>query len=564
MADSAGKLAFIEFEAEADQQISKLILWDGYARSIITFLFHSADVDFSGGRFGRYRLRDIERGSMLLSRMSYLVPYFRQTRKVIGAGVIDALNALSKREIEQIRDTLIYAHFCELAPQVRNGYLRCEQTQYGDFVLDHPSAEVAKHEVMDVVASELAMAFIGERPPLNVKALQRMAKLWPHLRSDDVIGVLHDAHAFFLRAVVENPFIAEEDYAATMGFSRASFHSVRAAMMSLAHWCSGMATASEAIYLNKAKKRKRNAEHWATECLEWSAPLLDKGFVVAILKAISKVSDEEFDRIFQFFVEDLNSKGSPLSGDGYLAPIIAFPKSYLISPRALHLMTTERNLLYVLNRTERKTFDDVVSHQLEPELLVSAANMFRQLPDVLVATNVQWAEGEIDLLVFSPQTNSALQVQAKAGIPPQGARMTRQVESNTLKAVAQLNRFDAIPPAERDRILSQAFGIGAKGVAWAGAVLVRSSFGTSKAWSELAGRAPFNPPLLKLLVNEHQGQNVDLTTFPTRAWQSLETISEALFERWDNDEIILFGKTIVIPLMRLNNSEVFRIRATLA
>lgn len=49
-----------------------------------------------------------------------------------------------------------------------------------------------------------------------------------------------------------------------------------------------------------------------------------------------------------------------------------------------------------------------------------------------------WTNGELAFSTApasSQKTNSAVQVQAKAAIPANGARMTRQVESNTLKAV---------------------------------------------------------------------------------------------------------------------------------
>ena len=63
---------------------------------------------------------------------------------------------------------------------------------------------------------------------------------------------------------------------------------------------------------------------------------------------------------------------------------------------------------------------------MEPALIAAAVKILQQISQLIVVPNVCWERGEIDILIFNPDENAALQVQAKAAIPPEGARMTRE------------------------------------------------------------------------------------------------------------------------------------------
>jgi hypothetical protein len=231
--------------------------------------------------------------------------------------------------------------------------------------------------------------------------------------------------------------------------------------------------------------------------LEWAAPLLHANFVAGLIQGLTAVPVEHIDTILSYFSDEPLDPHRVVSGDGYLAPVIRLGGSFLFSPRALLTMLAERNLLYVLNKSDRVHFDELVSDQLEPALLSRAEQIVGQIAGLSVRPNIVWKEGEIDLLVYDAASNTALQVQAKAAIPPQGARMTRQVAAHTLRAVGQLEKFETQPPSFRDGLLAQSFSVDCKEVRWASAVLTRSSFGTSRAWSAIQGRAALNLPLLR-------------------------------------------------------------------
>ncbi len=353
------------FERHADDLIANLSLWKKPLRSILSSLYLIADMEFSGGRFGKFRAVDPEKGTTILSRTSYLIDFLTQASCDIGRDLQDALNALDVDDFEGIKSALAYAHFCELMPFVRKGYLGVER-QNEDFTLRHPSAMFAYNEQRDIVAAELSLATMERQYPFQVASLQRMIEGWPLLRDDDLSTVLAGAYNFYLVGVHEDDFVAATEYESVFRFKRDEFLRVRAALMALASWCIGMAAAAEAKSLEALVGRK---DKWRCECMEWAAPLLRSAFVVETVQGLSAVPTDRVDAILAYFQEQPLHRETVISGDGYLAPLISIKDSFLFSPRALLTMLSERNLLYVLNKSDRVRFDEVVSEQLEPALL---------------------------------------------------------------------------------------------------------------------------------------------------------------------------------------------------
>jgi hypothetical protein len=182
-----------------------------------------------------------------------------------------------------------------------------------------------------------------------------------------------------------------------------------------------------------------------------------------------------------------------------------------------------------------------------------------------VKKNVDWQHGEIDILVYSSSTNTALQIQAKAPIPPQGARMTRQVESNTLKAINQLKSFDRQRTETKDRLLKNVFGLEVSNARWASAVLVSSSFGTSRAWSGMSGIAALNPQLLTLVMEEiARDGNLDLVEIPAKAARILDGLIGRSCRGWSQQTIEVFGTSISFPVLELDYEEIGNIQVEIA
>lgn len=561
LSDMSPKDLLYEFERQVDERVAAFQLWRHPLRSILSSIILTADGAFSGGRFGRHRQPNVERGATIISRSSYLLPFMRSASAEIGSDLQNALDVLEPRDFEELGAALAYAHFCEVMPQVRNGYLSVAINE-ADFVLEHPSREFAEYEACDIIANELSLSAISQPAPFQVPALRQLTADWPRVNPSDLMHVLRCAYEHYLTAVIERELVEPSAYESTFGFDRDDYVKVRAALMAIGRWCVGMAAAAEAESLESPSGE---AERWQRECMEWAAPLLNGGYMLGFINALSGCGESNIDRILRFFVDEPLRSGPLISGEGFFAPLIRLGGNFIFSPHAMQIMPGERNILYVSNKQDRQHFNEVVSSHLEPGLLIHAERVFSRFPSMIVRKNIIWERGEIDLLVYNRATNTALQVQAKAPIPPQGARMTRQVEHNTLEAARQLRAFEALDVHNKDVILSASIGDECSNVSWGSAVLVQSSFGTHTAWSALEGIAAINIPILILIVQRMIRHNVDnLLMFPTIADEVIHYVVSRGAVGWTPQQIEVLGRTIKLPLLDLDYQELALIKNEIA
>lgn len=539
----------LRFEREADECMKSLSLWSLPYRSVYSAALLAADASYSGGRFGKHREPDGDKGGTMLARYSYWRPYLSKCTQDIGANIADALSVVTDEVRREITQALQYSHFCELMPFAHRQALVVERAADG-FRLRYPSETAAEFEALDVIASELALSAVVNNFKYDPRPLLEMVQTWPHTRMSSLDPMLRRAFEFHLDNVREDAFIVAGSYERVLGFHHDEFLRVRAAMMAFSSWCLGMANAAEAYAIDANDSLQ---DYWGAECLEWLAPLLRRDMVYGMIRQLAGVTADRVDAIIRLFEDDPFSPDG-VSGDGYLAPIINFGESILLSPRAIHQMTSERNILYVLNRRDRGRFNELVSAELEPSLLAHAKILLDRIPGIETKTNVLWDGGEIDLLAFCSATNTACQFQAKAAIPANGARMTRQVESNTLTAVRQLQEVERLSTSKRDSVIQATFGVRADNVKWSSGVISRSSFGTASAWEAVAGRAAVNLPLLKLVAEQFENEkNADLTIFPQLAAQTLRKIADEVILSWRDESLEVFGTTLVVPLLQLND-----------
>ncbi|MDX6806741.1 hypothetical protein [Terrihabitans rhizophilus] len=555
--DAYDKLA--AFERKADERMQSLPLWKLPYRSVRSAALIAADNAFSGGRFRNHREPEPEKGLAMIARFSYWRPYLRQCAREIGTGIENALSVVSIDGHRQIAQALLYSHFCELMPFVHRKALAVECTPSG-FHLRYPTESAARMEALDVIVSEFALTALSERFSYDHHRLLRMVHTWPYCDVADLYAVLRQGYTFHLGNVREHAFINADAYERVLGFQHAEFVRVRAAMMALASWCLGMASAAEAHAIGS---QRREQDRFGFECFEWLAPLLRRDFVHGIIRQLAEVPTERAAEILRYFEEDPFAELG-ISGEGYLTPFSTYDGSVMVSPRAILQMTAERNVLYVLNKLDRRRFDEFVSAELEPSLLGHAKQLIDRIPGVETRINVQWRGGEIDLLAYCNKTNSAIQFQAKAAIPPCGARMTRQLEANTRTAVRQLKGFEDLVADEKSALIERVFNVQAGPVTWASGVLSRSSFGSLDAWKAIGSRAALNLPLLKFVTDQFGDEpHADLTKFPEYAARFLEEVADEAIIGWEDQPIDVFGTIVVAPILRLNNDAISRRRAAL-
>ncbi len=550
-----------EFEKRADIEIAKLSLWKQPIRSILSLIYLSADGQYVGKRCNRRGPSNEEVGTAMITRMSYIARFFGECSHEMGADIDDALSVVNGQFKADIEQLLGYANFCEIMPLARRGFFSIERHPSG-FVLSHPNEGFVKHEENDILMSEMALPHDLAPPPYPFESCTRMIKAWPHIPGDALIEALKGAYDHYIKNVFEFPLLSDEAFLEGFDFSRADFIRMRAALMAYADFCLGMADAAE-VLSEKAFTRSRRAA-LQREMREWVAPLLSRNHIIGVAAGLSDVEPSAAERIVNIFTIDPDNVNGSGAGEGYFPPFLRLQDALLFSPHAIKRTMPERNLLYTIVRTDKKTFDNVVSSHLEPALIEEAAELLSKLPGVEVRKNVNWDNGEIDLLAYHDASNSAFQLQAKAGVPPQGARMVAQVESRTLEAAKQVERFLGLSGDEKDEICSSAIGRKLLGVSWSSGILVRTCLGTEKAWTGIKGFVPLNPVLLRATIKQmSEGGKFTFMNLGEVTERELARFRAIAILGWENKSFTLFGEKVELPLLNLDYPAVssFRLRA---
>lgn len=154
---SVGLDEVLKFEEHADSEIAKISLWRQPIRTLLSLIYLSADGQYVGGRFARGPKQDDEVGTAMITRMSYVMQYFKTCDRRIGHNIDDALSVVDQGFQFDIAQMLGYAHFCEIMPLVRRGFFAVER-EPGMFVLKHPSENFRQNEELDILMSEMVLA----------------------------------------------------------------------------------------------------------------------------------------------------------------------------------------------------------------------------------------------------------------------------------------------------------------------------------------------------------------------------------------------------------------------
>jgi hypothetical protein len=459
-------------------------------------------------------------------------------------------------EAEMGATILKYGHFCELIPEVRREHYRVEKTKDG-FVL-HRSAESAHAEEQDVLMTELSLPFEVRRGPDHRRELIRTVSPWSNTTLDDLIKYVKESCGHYGNQIKESFLLPPDAFRNCFGFTPDDLRKTRAAMMAVADIAIAMSFATQ----EKAKSAQGPlSEYLFKKSLSWANPVIERDFIVHYLTKLVDLDEGAASAVLSAFSNRMDDTDFGAAGDGYLPPFVEADNSLLFNPYVVRFMLHQRNLLYVLNKRHRKKFDEIASPALEPQLLLEAEAILQKLPGTLIVKNVEWREGElrgeIDLLVYEPTSLAALQVQAKAALPPQGARMTRRVEDQTRKAVAQLTAFRDLPALARDRICSEALGTAATVSTWTSVALSRSGFGAVGGWQVLQGVLPMNVQLIAETVQEIlHTPGASLEGFEDTARRLWADLCAKCLIGWEVETINILGTVIELPLLKLNYDQI--------
>jgi hypothetical protein len=352
----------------------------------------------------------------------------------------------------------------------------------------------------------------------------------------------------YLKHIVEPPFLSDETFIDAFGVSNAEFARFTALLLAIASYAIDLSKAIEP----QARAEANGLSAVEAEWLEWISVCWKEDFLRQLFNVVT-TDASKIDALLSIF--SLNFRVDPPQtehgGEGYFPPMALLRGgSIVIGPYFTFLYAHTRNVLYALQRLDPTKFDDVVSHGLEPEVLLHAQIMLRRLPGVEVVPNVMWETGEIDLLVFEEASNTALQIQAKAAIAPYGARMVSRLEGRVQEGIRQLQDFRALPQEKIDAIVSKAIGKTVSGVHLMDAVLARSCFGSKRSWANSAGVCFVSLALLEKLTKS--GQIGSIIELPTLAAAYLDSVIMQASPVWTHKQLRLGEWTLEVPMLDSN------------
>lgn len=552
----------IQLEAELDAAVESSPLIQLPARTTLIATHHVLDGLANGNRVERTP-GDPGAAESYGGRLFALAPVLERANTELGANVGDNMNAYAEKDPDgsALRFLVGYGHFCEVMPEVHRDLYTVSGDREGGFRLEHRTAELGEYEARDTMLWSLGATTAPVPPPLHSMRFDQLARTAPVLDPVQTAQIVRRLVAYYDRALQEPPLVPNVVFEEITGAGRAEFNRVRAACWAFADFAFGIAQALYALYMagEKSEVELWEAHEWLSVC--WTYTEFRRWLAEA-----SDLPEGTVSQVLKPFILDLDHKDEIVFArvlrDGYLPPIALISRAAVTSPESLRLFLLERNVLFDLNRRDEERFGAVVAEHLEPMLLNELRAEFAAFPDLQVGLNCKWksrsTQGEMDMLVYSRSENTAAHVQAKAALPPQGARMIRQVESRALEGLEQLQRFRELDDAEQSRILTAALGEEIKDAEVVDVLVSRSSFGTARLWIRAEGVALLNPALLRLVAAERKtaARSLSMRDLGGEAAQTLDRFVAEAKTRWENETMVVGKFTIELPMLRFDRDVV--------
>jgi hypothetical protein len=549
---SFSKQSLLDFEGNLDRQVPNLPLLSRPLRSVLTSLYVLVDGLFNGNRLEDEPQRRLPEGRDLAARLSYLIPIILKCPTEPSPGsAFDALSGMNSMDIQEEFKLLIgYGHLCELMPEVHRNYYEVSSTDK-NFYLSYRKDLFCQSHVKDIVLTELARPFLTKREwnderifDSQVESFRTAQAPVYDLQITEVTIKKYYLH--HLNYSFEHPIISDQGFMAAVGTTFEEFCLFRAAWHAVADYCLGMASA----LCRKIRKLPAAGRELEREFLEWIAVMLKETFLRKLITTMSGLTIEKFDSLITIFSIGPCANEAEHVGDGFFPPMLRLENSYFFNPNVMQLMLISRNILYALNKLDREHFDNFVSQYMEPQLITAASKIFERIKGVQIVPNYDWNGGEFDLLVYRSSENVALHVQAKATIPPDGARMLGALEKRSMEGLKQLQAFRALGAQKIDSIVSNAVKSKVKNVKIVDVLLGWAGFGTNEVWEMMTDVAPMN---LALLCNIVDGTpNLSLLSFREQAHELINKLCDEVSPQWKRKKVVIGDTIIEVPLLDFN------------
>jgi len=539
-----------ELEVNLDRELTELPLWKQPVR-VVLFAMHFCVYNF-------FRTESAK-AIAVAGRISHLIHLIAACpAEPTGESSMDAFVAYREvdPDLSQTMLAINYGHFSEVMPQAHRGFYRVTALGPKHLRLEHQSTEAADSETRDILLSELALSHATAQHPDVRSEIAKLALTLPRADVKLIASVMGSYIHHYLTSVNEPEFLSDSVMRNAFGVSNAEFARFKAFLLTIGNYAVDLSRAVE----DRLRAAGGDAPELEAEWLEWISVCWTEDHVRHLARNLVGISDEVITKLFAVF--GLNFRSTPPDtkngGDGYFPPLALLPgNGILIGPYFTWFFSHARNALYALQRIDQRRFDNVVSGDLEPQLIRNAEALLQRLPGLKLRANVVWGAGEIDLLVFEPVTNTVVQIQAKAPIAPYGARMVDRLEGRIEEGIHQLRSFRALPQEEIDSIVSRAVGQTVSGVKVVDVLLARSCFGTHRTWSMASDICFLSLAVLSDLTRSGQtNRPTSIADLPKAAKHCLDGVIANSNPVWTHKPLVLGKWTLDVPMLDFNQNYV--------
>jgi len=566
--DRARLMAFEEAidAAVRDQPLVKLPI-----RALLALIHYFLFTTLHGTLLAKKPTREI--AVTTTSRLGYLLPLFLDmSAEPYGRDAEDAVMSAEEVDPEgqQLRELLAYAHFSQIMPEVWRGYYTLTFESETALRLAHRNAEFAAWEGADILLSELAMPFRFHRernkPDPDVAALIQTnnSAFGPLL----ILAVAKKAKVY-RHGQAENTPVDDAGMLEIFGFDAGTFRAIQAAMLGLAE------VADEAaVFLAVWSLQETKGQDITAETLEWLSVNLRPEIVTRVVAGVSGATEAQVEAFVDAFAIDFRTAPpTHRGGDGFFPPFMRGTGTLLFSPILVMSSLSARNAVYGFAEVQRQAqetakksgqplpqdrFSAFVANVLEPQLLAQTEARLPVGHGWRVLKNVDVPGGEVDLVLIDLEAQFALCLQAKAPLPPQGARMTQRLQDRVREGIAQTDRFVQLSPAAQRAPIEARVGVSLPELRLHHGLLAPACFG-AEAWAERDRLVLVTPGVMGLAAKAYVA-GAPLERFATQLVEVLDNFIATAMPNWQVETLSVLGRSVTLPLFKYDHGHVEKTR----
>lgn len=466
------------YEANIDSVIEKLELSQYSLNNLLDWFHLYIAVNYSGEQLNDLKYNSDSSKTHIASALSYLFPLLKDCDKEYNLEPYETV--FTKDLMEKLKTLVKYGAFSEIAPfvwrkiyipNVNNKILRL--TYQDDYF---------QYEVKDAILTSLSLGFSAT----DDKSTYRLYDA--HI-NDVALGIYTHNLAIietvkskeWYKAKRINELFVSEEIFKEIGVTKNEYIEFQSFWLGLTTY---YIKTFEALIRNMRINGKKTNVLINNALYSISSPsIYKKNFYTTFTEKLIGIPQDKFYKLMDIFSFKINQEFK--IQDGHYPVFIEYEDLYLFSPFNVRVQLSPRNLLYLINRYEPDLFNNKISKHLEPELLKNCIALLSEITFLDIKSNINWSNGEFDIISYDANTNCIMHIQAKASIPVEGARMTQNLEARIDEGIKQILIFNKESDSNKNTIISRIFNKTISNPTYVNVIVGWGGFGTYNTWKKL-------------------------------------------------------------------------------